>query len=39
MQEYLPGNYNLTVEALDVFGQSVTEVVPFFLSGVYVTSS
>ena len=31
--DYLPGDYNLTIDATDVFGQSTTVVVPLFLSG------
>ena len=35
VQERLPGEYNLTIFADDEFGQSVAEIVPFFLSGMY----
>ena len=33
VQDYPPGDYNLTIAATDIFGQSVTEVVSLFLSG------
>ena len=36
--DYPPGDYNLTIAATDVFGNSVTEVVPLFLSGMIETS-
>ena len=35
VRDYPPGDYNLTIMATDVFGQSVDEVVPFLLPGVY----
>ena len=31
--DYEPGNYNITIIAMDVFNQSVTIVESFFLSG------
>ena len=33
VEEYPPGDYNLTITATDIFGQTVTEVVELFLSG------
>ena len=32
--DYLPGAYNITIDAVDVYGQSVTVTVPLFLSGI-----
>ena len=35
VEEYLPGNYNFTVLATDVFDQSISVVVPVSISGMY----
>ena len=33
-QDYLPGPYNITVDAVDIYGQSANVTVPLFLSGI-----
>lgn len=33
IDDYPPGDYNLTIEAEDVFEQNVSEVLSIFLSG------
>ena len=33
VRDYPPGDYNFTINATDIYGQSVIEVVQFFLSG------
>lgn len=33
VNDYPPGDYNLTIEAEDIFDQSVSEVVSIFLPG------
>ena len=38
VEDYLPGDYNLTIEARDSFGRSITEVVTVFISGEFVTA-
>ena len=35
--DYPPGEYNLTIEARDFTGQSVTEVLAIYVSGQIVT--
>lgn len=32
--DYLPGTYNITIDAVDIYGQSVTVNVPLFLPGI-----
>ena len=31
--DYVPGTYNITIDATDMYGQTTTEVIPVFLSG------
>ncbi len=33
VEQYPPGDYNFTIDATDVFGQTATVVVELFLSG------
>lgn len=33
VNDYAPGEYNFTVDATDVYGQTATVIVPLFLSG------
>ena len=33
VEDYAPGDYNLSIVATDVFGQTITTVVEVFLSG------
>lgn len=33
VEDFPPGDYNLTIMASDIFGQTVTEIVSLFLSG------
>ena len=33
INDYPPGEYNLTIEAVDIFEQSVSEVISIFLPG------
>ena len=35
VQDYPPGEYNLTIMATDIFGQSVDERVSLILAGMY----
>ena len=35
VQDYPPGEYNLTIMATDIFGQSVAEDVSLILAGIY----
>lgn len=37
INNYPPGDYNLTIMATDVFNQSIDVVVPFFLPGIHAT--